>query len=480
MAADFHDQRREARARGGSGGAARVWIRTVVDMLRRAPREQALVVAADARYAFRMMRRHLGSTVVIIALLAIGIGANAAVFGFTDPVVARPLPVPEPNELVRVVRAGASGSQTFSHPVFRDIAERSRMLAGLAAHQYTTVSVGTGEAATPVGGEIVSGTYFDVYGVRPLLGRLLQTADDGAVGGAPVVVISYALWQQQFGGAPSAVGATLRLNGHTFEVIGVAPASFTGSYTAFSSRFWAPIAMYKQVRPRRESLTARGWEWLALTARLRPGTSPADAEADLRRVARELVQEHPDPDGAERYSVVAASGLPEGQQRGATTVLLFAAIIGALVLLVTCANIAGVQQSRAMARVRETSIRCALGASRGRVMRQWLTESTCLALLGAAAGLLVQRWIQAGIAGELRAAWPVEITQVSVADVRMLAFTILVAMGASLLFGLLPAWRSAAPGEASLRETASSIAGSRRGRAAPSCSSRCRSRSASP
>ena len=459
MAEDFKDERQAAYEDRGLAGVMRLWAQTVADFMRRAPREQADVVSADVRFTFRVMRRYALSTAVIIVLLALGIGANIAVFQFADPMLRRPLPVPDGKHVVRIIDA-VDGPQV-SHPTFLDLASRSRAFAGIAAHQYTTVTLGIGENSRAVGGEVVSGNYFDVLRIQPALGRLLRPADDATVGAHPVVVISDGFWREQFGGAPDAIGKILYLNGHPQEVIGVAPPGFSGSYTAFASRFWAPIAMYRQVRPQNLPLTRRGWSWLNLTARLAPGADIARAEGDLRRVAAELDREFPDPGSSRKFSALRASGLPEGMRRSAASVIIFASVIAALVLLVTCANVAGVLQSRAAARVRETTIRYALGASRARVIRQALTESVCLALLGGLAALAVSQAMQAGLGSLMRPTVPQELSAARTLDFRILIFSAGIAIAAGLLFGLVPAWRSAARGESTLRETSSTVAGSR-------------------
>jgi predicted permease len=459
MTADFRDHREDLRRARGGGALALLWIRTVADMLARAPREQADLLAADLRFALRMMRRYATSTAVIVLLLSIGIGANAAVFGFADLLVLRPLPVADAREVVRIFDGPA---QTVSHPDFIDLRDGAQAFAGIAAHSFAMVSVDAGAGAAPLAGEIVSGNYFDVLAVQPALGRLLRPDDDLVVGAHPVVVISHGLWRQRFGGAPSVIGQVIRLNGHAFEVVGVAPEGFSGSYTAFASRFWAPVAMFKQVRPRDLELRMRGWGWLSMTARLRPGHSLDRANADLARMTAELDRRY--PQGQPRKLVtVPASGVPEGMRAPVQMVVTFAMAIAVLVLVVTCANVAGVLQSRAMARVHETSIRYALGASRFRVLRQWLTESLCLAGAGAAGGLAAGQWMQSGLMAMVPQVGPADPTFPTTLDARVVVFTIGLALVAGLLFGLLPAWRSASRGEAALRESAATVTGSRSG-----------------
>jgi predicted permease len=460
MSADFQDQRRDAR---GVTGMARLWTRTAVDLLRRAPVEQAQALREDTRFALRMMRRYLASTTVIVLLLSVGIGANVAVFGLAEPLLRRPLPVPAGPELVRVVTTGDDGEERFAHPVFLDLQQRTRTFAGLAAHAYTTVAFGRGDAGRSLTGEVVSGNYFDVLGVRPQLGRMLQPTDDEVIGGSPVIVISYGTWVDQFAGAPDVIGKTAHINGHPFQIVGVAPEGFTGSYTAYSSRFWAPITMYQQARPQSQALTRRGWSWLLITGRLRPEIDRRAASDDVERVAAEIRREHPRTLEDSAHAVIPALGLPENVRESASMVLRFAAAISALLLLVTCANVGGVLQSRAAVRVRETAIRYAVGATRFRVVRQWLTESIVLAIVGAAGALLLARWMHEGLILLMGTTSPVELNRPSVIDARVVIFTVLLALTAGLLFGLLPAWRSAARGERALREHAHSVAGSRWG-----------------
>ncbi|HSC27556.1 MAG TPA: ABC transporter permease [Vicinamibacterales bacterium] len=461
MVEDFRDQRKDAYRARGSAGLALLWCRTVLGFLRQAPREQFDALAGDVRYALRMMRRHVVSTLVIVLLLSVGIGANVAVFGFADPMVRRPLPVPEFSRMFRMARSDGDVVHVFSHADYRSILERARTFS-IAAHQYTTVSLGPSGADFAVDGEAVSGTYFQVYGISPALGRFLQPADDEVVGAHPVVVISHGFWREHFAGAGDAVGRVIHLNGHPFEVIGVAPEGFSGSYTAFNSRFWAPVTMYRQVRPRPLDLDRRGWGWLWTTVRLNPGVTWQEAAADLERISGELDREYPFGDARRGYYLIPASGLPEGTRRTASPVLVLATTLGVLVLLVTCANIAGVLQSRAVTRVHETAVRHALGASRFRIVRQWLTESVCLALAGGLGGLLAARWMHAGMSRLLESAVDHELATLSALDGRVLLFAAALAVGSGLAFGLLPALRAASRGEATLRETALALAGSRR------------------
>ena len=441
----------------------RLWTRTAIDVLRRAPVEQAQALREDTRFALRMMRRYLASTTVIVLLLAIGIGANVAVFGLAEPLLRRALPVPAGPELVRVVTTGQDGDERFAHPFFLDLQQRSRTLAAVAAHAYTTVAFGRGDAGRSLTGEVVSGNYFDVLGVPPYLGRVLQPTDDEVLGGSPVIVISHGMWVDQFARAPDVVGKIAHINGYPFQIVGVAPEGFTGSYTAYSSRFWAPITMYRQARPQEQALTHRGWSWLLITGRLRSDIDRRAASDDVERVAAEIRREHPRTLEESQHAAIPALGLPENVRESASMVLRFAAAISGLLLLVTCANVGGVLQSRAAARVHETAIRFAVGATRFRVVRQWLTESVLLAGIGAAGALVLARWMHEGLFALMGTTSPIELTRPSSIDGRVVVFTVLLALTAGLLFGLLPAWRSASRGERALREHAHSLTGSRRG-----------------
>jgi predicted permease len=462
----FAEERRDA-VREGRASELRLWGRTLGGILRVAPREHWDILSRDVGYALRTLRRSPVFTTVAILTLAIGIGTNAAVFSFVDALLLRPLPVPNARQLVRVY--GTQGGDRFdvvSYPNYVDLRDRVPAFAALAVHRSLDVSFNAGAdgAAEPLAGELVSGNYFSTLGVAASRGRVILPDDDRVEGSGAVVVISDALWRRRFGAAPDVVGRTVRLNGATFEIAGIAPEGFSGSFTSFVADLWVPLSMQDALRHRSLSRDRRGWGWLSMTGRLRPGVTIAQAQAQCNEVARRMAAENPRFDEGLGVAVYAAGALPEEMREGAANILLFASIVVALVLVVTCANLAGVMQARVGGRRREMAIRQSLGAGRLRLTRQWLTESFVIAALGGAAGLLVARWTFGTIEtlrpsdGRFAAfAPPVAI------DGRVLALTASLVLVTGLLFGLWPALAAGRRGlTAALGEGSTRLAGGRR------------------
>ncbi|MCI0387294.1 MAG: ABC transporter permease [Acidobacteria bacterium] len=418
----------------------------------------------DLRYGARMLLKQPGFTLIAVLTLALGIGANTAIFSFVNSLFLRPLPVPNPERVARMYAEDTQGRKfdVFSYPNYADLRDRSQTLQGLAAHSHVAASVGLGAGAENSEGEVVTGNYFHVLGVNAALGRALLPEDDQTPGAHPVVVISHAFWQRRLGADKNAVGKKLYINGHPFTVVGVMPEGFKGTYQAFAADFWAPMMMHGQVRPRGLTLDSRGWGWLSGTARLNPGVALAEAQAELDRLIKQILQESPRGNrGVVGFRLFPASALPEEFRQGASGMLGFFMVVVGLVLLAACANIAGLMLARMTARHREIAVRQSLGATRLRLVRQWLTESLLLALLGSAAGLLFALWASDG----LMAIVPPDFRNFSPAlrlDARVLIFTLAVSMVAGVLCGLFPALRaSRADLVAALKDGGSATAGGR-------------------
>ena len=397
----------------------------------------------DLRYGVRMLLKKPGFTVVAVMTLALGIGANTAIFSFMNSLFLRPLPFAEPDRLVRLYGEDSEGRRfdSFSYANYADLRDRSQSFTGLAAHNYVSVNLSTDAGAESVQGEIVTGNYFSMLGANSMAGRTLLDEDDSAPGAHPVVVISHGLWQRRFGASPNVVGAKVYLNGHPFTIIGVMPEEFRGTYQAIVAEFWAPMMMHEQVRPTGTQLTQRGWGWLSGTGRLRPGVSREQAQAEIAQIAGQLEQEHPQSNRGQGFELVQASALPEQFRESVSGMLGFFMAVVVLVLLVACANIASLLLSRVMARRPELAIRQSLGATRGRLVQQWLTESLLLAVLGGVAGLLVAIWMSEG----LMTLVPPDFEEFSPAlslDARVLGFTFLVSLLTGVGCGLLPALRA--------------------------------------
>ena len=328
------------------------------------------------------------------------------------------------------------------------------------------VTLGLGDTGEPeaLRGELVGGNYFTTLRAATALGRPLVPDDDRVEGARAVAVISHRLWTRRFGASPDAVGRTIRLNGAPFEVVGVMPPAFRGSFPAMPADVWVPLSMHDALRHTGLSRERRGWGWLWMTGRIGPGVSLAQARARMDAIARGLAAEYPRVDDGFGAALYPAATLPEETREGAARLLGFAMAVVGLALLVACANIAGVMQARLAARRVELAIRQSLGASRLRLVRQWLTESLVLAALGGGAGLVLTRWTF----GVLEAALPPESQFGGVApalalDGRVVAFSSALIVFTAILFGLWPAWRAgrealaAAIGEGSTR-----LAGGRR------------------
>ncbi len=409
----------------------------------------------DVRFGLRTLGRRPGFTLAAVLTLALGIGANTAVFSFVNALFLRPLDVPQPERVVRLygvsdpgIRAhdrgpGATGRhfEVFSYPNYGDLRDRSQVFSALAAHQATQVSLATGDQPETATAEVVTGNYFTVMGVAAALGRTLQPADDVTENSHPVVVISDALWKARFAAAPDVIGRILHINSQAFTIVGVMPAGFRGSYAAYSSDLWAPLAMHGQIRPRSLSRERRSWGWLYGTGRLRAGVTLPQAQADVGRVVAALRQ-----DGIMRaddgsFELFAAGALPEQMREGVRGMLGFMLIVVGLVLLVASANIASVLLARVVARGRETAVRVSMGATRARLIRQWVTESLLLSLLGGIAGFIAAFWMRDLLLGLV----PPDAGALSPAvsmDASVLLFAFAVTLLTGLLFGAVPALRA--------------------------------------
>jgi predicted permease len=419
----------------------------------------------DLRLAARTLGRRPGFSAVIVATLGLAIGANAAVFGFVDSLLLRPLPVAAQERLVRIYSHFASGLDwaSVSYPNYLDYERGNRVFSALAADANQGLVAGDSASSQLVLGALVSANWFSTLGVRPALGRAFRPEEERVP--SAVAVIADDFWRRSLGADPRVLGRTLRLNGTDFKIVGVAPPGFRGPNTGLETEVWVPLSMQPAVIPGPHLLTFRDSCWLQLTGRLRPGVSLAQANQAMNALAAELRRLYPkDNEG------VSLMLLPESQariyptMRGAIVVLsaLLQAVVG-LVLAVACANAAGLLLARGSARQREIAIRLALGARTGRLVRMLVTESLLLGLAGGVAGLglafgATRLFGSFSLPMQLPVAFRVEV------DSRVLALTLGVALATGVLFGLVPAWQIARPRLAAAIREGGADAGPRRSR----------------
>lgn len=417
-------------------------------------------VKQDLSFAWRVLRRSPGFTLMAALTLALGIGANAAIFSLVNGILFRPPPgISHPERLVQIARSydHAPRWDNWSWPALELIGRDAQAFTGVAGYQSFSFVVGSGGEAREVVGELVSGRYFDVLGVHPYLGRLLGPDDDVTPGAHPVVVLSYGLWQKSFSSDPGVVGRTISVGAKPYQVIGVVPSNFRGTnIVGPPAEMWVPAMQYPGVRGRLP-FDEWGWSWIQAVGRLRDGVTLAQARASMDVTTTQLREASP---LNQDIRVLLAQGVglsPDEQQQAQQISVLLLGIVG-LVLLITCTNVANLFLARGASRSMEMGVRMAMGADRGRLARQLVTESLVLAVL---ATMLAIPIVQA--AGHfLPLVFPYRVAVPLSADTKVYLFLAGVGILAGVLFGTAPAWAASSRnvGDA-LRETRS--AGSRAG-----------------
>jgi len=419
----------------------------------------------DVRYGFRRLRTSPGFTLVAVLSLALGIGANTAIFSLVDTVLLRPLAVARPDRLVELYGTlhGGADYTIQSYLNFKDYRERNRTLSGVTAYRFAPMSLSHDGNNQRVWGYLVSGDYFDVLGVSPVMGRFFVPEEDRVPGERAVAVISYDCWRKLFNSDPSVVGRDVMLNGMKFNVIGVAPKGFAGTEVAYAPEMFVPLMMSPQIEPGSEWLNARRDDNLFVVGRLRDGVTREQAQADLQAITLQLAGEHPDED-AGRGLRLGSPGLFIPSIRdsvfGFTGVMV---AVVALVLLLACVNLANLLLARATERRKELAVRLALGASRARIVRQLVTEGVMLALAGGAAGLLLAAWVN-DLVTSIRLPTDIAIVFDLRIDWRVLAFTVAVSLLTGVVFSLLPAFQSSRPELVPALKDAGTMGGFRRSR----------------
>ncbi|HEX8764094.1 MAG TPA: ABC transporter permease, partial [Candidatus Acidoferrum sp.] len=425
------------------------WVRTTI---------------SDFRYALRTLRRSPGFVAVAVMTLALGIGANTAIFSLLDQILLRLLPVKNPQQLVMLTMRGHHygsnwGGNAISHPMFRDFQAHNEVFSGMFCRFPDRASLTFAGQSERVAAELVSGTYFSVLGVKTILGRAFTPEDDRVPLGHPLVMLTYDYWRQRFGGDPEIVGKNLIVNGHNITVIGVAQQGFDGVELGYTTQIFIPIMMQDWIivgNPK--MLTDRRTRWVNAFGRLKPGVSMTQAKASLQPFMHSMLESevkeaafaHASTYDREQFLKCWMDVLPGSQgrsytRRGLSAPLWVLMATTGMVLLIACANLANLLLARATGRQKEIAVRLAIGASRGRIISQLLTETLSLSALGGLVGLALAFWADRAL---MRIYLPSDSTDLNIStlpDFRILVFTLGVTILTGVLFGLVPALRTTRP-----------------------------------
>src|SRR5258706_4817766 len=401
-------------------------------------------------------------TLTVIATLALGIGANTAIFTLVDALLLRPLPVPHPEQLVIVSdpaqvntnNVGSPLTDYVSVPLYRDVRARNTVFTDMYANgEAGTLDVqmgaGTDATAEQPHARFVTGNFFSVLGVPAYAGRTFTAAEDEALGEDPVAVLTYDYWQSRFSGSKAAIGSVMRVNDVAVTIIGVTPPGFHGDIVGQPIDFWLPMMMHPAIQPHQDMIDDRAWSWVVMMGRLKPGVALEQARQEVSTVeanalrdnlsGRELSQFEDNLKGNPVLVVSGARGFSERRAEYGKALWVLMAAVG-LVILVVCANVSSLMLARIVARNREMTVRMALGAGRGRLMQQMLVEGVVLAIVSSVLGLVAATWGTRVLLATVSAANPIAID--TTPDARVLAFTAAMALACLLLFGLLPAFRA--------------------------------------
>ena len=441
-------------------------------------------IVRDLRYAIRSLQSRPAFTLTVIATLALGIGANTAIFTLVDALLLRPVPVPHPEQLVIVSdpaevntnNVGLPLTDYVSVPLYRDVRARNAVFTDMYANgESGTLDVqigpGTNATAEQPHARFVTGNFFSVLGVPAYAGRTFTAAEDEAPGQDPVAVLTYDYWQGRFSGSSAAIGSVMRVNDVAVTIIGVTPPGFHGDIVGQPIDFWLPMMMHPAIQPRQDMIDDRAWSWVVMMGRLKPGVTLEQARQEVSAIEANAIRDNVSGRELSRFEdnlkdapiqvVSGARGFSERRAEYGKALWVLMAAVG-LVILVVCANVSSLMLARIVARNREMTLRMTLGAGRGRLMQQMLVEGTLLALVSSVLGLFAATWGTRVLLATVSASNPIAID--TTPDARVLAFTAAMTLACLLLFGLLPAFRATQVDLASsLRAQGRNLIGAARG-----------------
>jgi predicted permease len=434
----------------------------------------------DLNFALRTLRRTPGFTLVAVLTLALGIGANTAIFTLLNQVLLRLLPVKDPHSLVMLTMRGKHygsnwGSNAISYPMYKDFLAHNEVFSGMTARFPIYASVTVGNSSERVKAELVSGTYFDVLGVTTAIGRTITPDDDKTKDGHPLVVLSYNYWRDKFGARPDVLGSTILVNNNKMTIIGVAQAGFDGVELSDPPSIFVPMMMQVEMLPgNKDMLTNRRNRWVNVFGRLKPGVTAEKAKASLQPFMHSMLEmevkgeafRNASPYDREQFlkcwmDVIPGSQGRQNVQRGLSTPLWVLMATTGMVLLIACANIANLLLARATRRQKEMAIRLAIGATRGRIISQLLIEMLVLAMTGGVLGLILAFWADKALMSIYLPADSARLNITTSPDLKVLLFTFGVSALTALAFGLVPALQTTKPNVGTvLKDEASAVVGS--------------------
>jgi len=399
-------------------------------------------IAQDLRFGFRMMRRSPGFTLLAVLCLTLGIGANAAVFSWIEGILLHPYPMVAGEERLMAI-AGTNratpGPTGISWPDFLDLQRNCKLFDSLIVSQIMGATLSVGDHAAVATGSVVSSNYFDALGVRPFLGRGFEPEEDYGRNAHPVVVINYQMWKDRFHGDPAIIGKTQIFNGQPHVIVGVAPEGFQGTFVGWAMQFWVPVSMQERFVPGGYKLEDRSATWMESYAKLRPGVTAQQAQGEMSTVAKQLEAEYPDTNRGRGIKLYPLWETPFNNAGALLPTLSIALAVVVFVLLVVCANVSNLLLVKAFGRRHEMTVRLAMGARRGRLLQQLLTESLILATIAAISGLILARWTRNLLVLLMPKRGGRVMYLPGAVDWRVLVVSTVVCLVATMLLGLVPA-----------------------------------------